>query len=94
MRYSFSQESTARSGSIELIKTIAAFAALLHQTSATQQAKMLGDGGAGYRESAGNLPCGEAATAQQVEHGAAGGIGNSAERGLRGICNRSATHNV
>ena len=57
-------------------------AALRHQVSPTQQAQMLGNGRPRHRESAGDLPGGLASLSQEIEYGAAGGIGERVERRL------------
>jgi len=83
---------------IELINPMAAFAVFADEVSAAQQAQVFGDGGAGDRESSGDLSGGLAAAAEKVEDGAAGGIGEGLEGGFGvagcGICNRTVTHNA
>lgn len=77
---------------VELIDPVPAFAALAYQMSAAQQAQVFGNGGPGYRKCAGNLAGGLASLAQQIENGAAGGIGQGVKCGFRRICNRTVTH--
>jgi hypothetical protein len=79
---------------IELVDAVAAFAMLVHKVGATQQAKVLGDGGTGNREGSGDFSGGLAAPAQQVEDGAASRIGQGLEGGFGGICNRTVTHDA
>jgi hypothetical protein len=83
---------------IELIDTMATFPMLAHEMSPPQQTQMLRDGWAGNRKRAGDLSCGLRATAQEIEDGAAGGIGESLESGLVGpgrrIRNRTVTHDA
>ena len=55
---------------------------------------MLRDGGTGNGESSGDFSGGLAAPAQEIEDGAAGGVGEGLEGGFGGICNRSVTHNA
>jgi hypothetical protein len=68
---------------IKLIDAVAAFAMLPHQVGAAQQAEVFGDGRAGYGEGSGNFSGGLAAPAQQIQNGAAGGIGEGLESGFR-----------
>jgi hypothetical protein len=79
---------------IELVDAVAAFAVLVHEVGAAQQAKVLGDRGAGNGEGSGDFSGGLAAPAQEIEDGAAGGVGEGLEGGFGGICNRSVTHNA
>jgi len=79
---------------IELVDTVASGAVLANQMRAAEQAQMFGDGRAGDGKSAGDLSGGLAAAAQQIEHRAASGIGESLEGGLGRICNRTVTHNA
>jgi hypothetical protein len=66
----------------ELINPIAALAMFSDQVGAAQQAQVLGDGGARDGEGLSDLSSGLAAATEQVEDGAAGGIGESLEGGL------------
>jgi hypothetical protein len=68
---------------IELVNPVPAFAMLSHQMGAAQQAQVLGDRGSRDRECLGDLSRRLAAPAQQVEDGAARGIGKGLEGGLR-----------
>src|ERR1700685_50317 len=79
---------------VELVDAVAAFAMLLHQMRPAQQAKMLGDCWAGNGKGLRNVSGGLAAAAQQIEDGAAGGIGECLKGGFRRICNRSVPHNA
>jgi hypothetical protein len=78
---------------VQLVQAPPALAAFVHEMRAAQQAQVLRDGrarnGKGLSDSSG----GQAAPAQEVQHGAAGGIGQRAECGLCGICNCTVTHN-
>jgi hypothetical protein len=67
---------------IELINAVAAFAVLADEMSAAQQAQMLGNGGTGDWESAGNLSRWLAAAAEKIEHRAARGVGEGLEGGF------------
>ena len=86
-------DGTERFG-IKLVNAVAAFAVFPHQVGAAQQAQVFGDGGAGNREGLGDFSGGLAAAAQEVEDGAAGGIGEGLESRTGGICNRTVTHNA
>jgi hypothetical protein len=83
---------------VELVNAVAAFAVFTYQVGSAKKAKMLRDRRARDREDFGNLSCGLAAAAQQIQDGAARGIGESLEGGLgvsgRRICNRTVTHNA
>jgi len=83
---------------IEVVNTVAPFTVLAHKVRAAQQAQVLGNGGAGDGKGAGNLPGGLAAAAEQVEDGAARGIGQCVKGSFlipeRRICNRTVTHNA
>ena len=83
---------------IELIYTMAAFPVLANQVSTAQQTQVLRDCRAGNGESAGDLSRGLRATAQEIENGSAGRIGEGLEGGFampgRRICNRTVTHNA
>jgi hypothetical protein len=79
---------------IELVDAVAAFAVFLHQVGAAQEAEVFGDGGTRNREGPGDFSGGLAAPAQEIEDGAAGGIGQGLESSLGGICNRTVTHNA
>jgi len=82
-----------RSG-IELIDAMAAVAALFDKARAAQQAQMFGDGGAGNRKRLGDTASREIAPAEEIEDGAACGIGQRVENSLGRICNRTVTHNA
>jgi len=83
---------------VEVVDAVAAFAVLANEVGATEQAQVLRNRGPGDGKGVGDLSRGLAAKAKQVEHGAAGGIGEGLEGGLHclawGICNRSVTHNA
>jgi hypothetical protein len=64
---------------IELVNPVAAFAMFTDEMGAAQQAQVLGDGGTGDGKGSGNVSRGLAAAAQQIEHGAAGRVGQSLE---------------
>lgn len=78
--------------SIETVEAQAAVAALLDEAGATEQAQVLGDGGAGDRKGMGDLAGGKAASAEQIEDGAACGVGESGEGRRALICSRTVTH--
>ena len=67
---------------IQLVDAVAAFAMFADQVGAAQQAQVLGDGGTGDREGFGDLSGGLAAAAEEIEDGAAGGIGEGLEGGF------------
>jgi hypothetical protein len=67
---------------IELVDPMTSFAVFADQVRAAQQAEVFGNGGARNRESGGDLSSGLAAPAEQVEDGAARGIGQGLERGF------------
>lgn len=83
---------------IQLIHTMATFPVLANQVSTPQQTQVLRDGRAGNGKCAGDLSSGLRAPAQEIENGAAGGIGEGLECGFavpsRRICNRTVTHNA
>jgi hypothetical protein len=88
---------------VELVDAVPTFAMFSHEVGVAEQAEVLGDGGAGDREGFGNLSGGLAAAAEEVEDGAAGGIGKGLKGGFgasggchpgSGICNRTVTHNA
>jgi hypothetical protein len=84
----------AKRPGIELVDPVAALAALLDEASSSQQAKMFGNSRTGNREGPSNATSGEAAAAEQIEDGAARGVGEGAEDGLCRMCNRTVTHNA
>jgi len=67
---------------IEVVNAVAAFAVLPHQVGAAEQAQVLGDGGTRDGKSSGDFSGGLAAAPQEVEDGAAGGVGERLEGGL------------
>jgi hypothetical protein len=67
---------------VQPINAQAAFAMLADEMCAAQQAQVLGDGRAGDGKGARDLSGRLAAAAQEIENGAAGGIGQGLERGL------------
>jgi hypothetical protein len=83
---------------VELVNAIASFAMLTDEVSAAQEAEMLGDSRTGYRKGVGDLSGGLTATAEEIENGSPGWIGEGLKGGLLDpgvlICNRSVTHNV
>jgi len=79
---------------IELVIAVAADVVLANQAGAAEEAKMFGDGGAGDGKGAGDLAGGLVSLAEQVEDGAAGGVGEGAENGVRGMGNGTVSHNV
>jgi len=80
---------------IEVVDAMTSFAVLADQVRAPQKAEMLRNGRTRHREGAGDLSCGLAAAAKQIEDGTAGGIGKGLKSGFRGgTGNRSVTHNV
>ena len=79
---------------VEPVNAVAAVAAFFDEAGAPQQTQMLGNGGTGNRKGLGDPSGRKAATAQQIEHGPARGIGERAENRLRKMCNRMVTHNA
>jgi hypothetical protein len=79
---------------IELIDAVTAFAVFSYQVCAAEKTKVFRDGGTGDEESLGDFSGGLAATAQQIEDGATGGIGKGLESGFGGMCNRTVSHNA
>jgi hypothetical protein len=75
-----------------LVDAVTAFAVFADQVGAAQQAQMFGNGGAGDWEGFGDVSSGLAAAPEQVEDGAACGIGERLEGDFRGICNRTVPH--
>ena len=72
---------------VEPIEAPPALAAFAHQVGAPQEPQVLRYGRPRNRKGPRDLPGGQAATAQQVENGAAGGVGEGSERRLQRICN-------
>lgn len=70
---------------IEMVVAMAADAVFANEASTAEKAKMLGDGRAGDGEGACDLSGGLVAKAKEVEYGAAGGVGKSAEDGVGGM---------
>ena len=68
---------------IELIDAVAAFAMLPHQVGTAQEAEVFRNGGARDGESSCDFSGGLAAPPQQIQDGAAGGIGKCLEGGFR-----------
>ncbi|MGB9402069.1 MAG: hypothetical protein WCA98_00920 [Candidatus Acidiferrales bacterium] len=79
---------------IQLIQTVAALAALLHEMGAAKEAQVFRNGRARNGKGLGDAAGGKASAAQEVEHGAAGGIGESAEGAPGRIGSRTVTHNA
>ena len=79
---------------VEPVNAVAAVAAFFDKAGTTQEAEMLGNGGAGNRKGLGDAAGGKAALAQQIEYGPARGIGERAENSLRKMCDRMFTHNA
>jgi len=84
----------AKWSGIEPVNAVAAVAAFFDEAGAPQQTQMLGDGGTGNRKGPGNAAGGKAAAAQEIEYGAARGIGESEENNPHRMCNRMVTHNA
>jgi hypothetical protein len=59
-----------------------------------QKAQVFRNGGTGNWKSLRDAAGGLTSLPQQIEHGPAGRVGESAENGLRRICNRTVTHDV
>jgi hypothetical protein len=83
---------------IQLVDAVAAFAVFANEVGAAQQAEMFRNRWTGDGKSAGDLPRGLAAAAEQIQNGASCRVGESLEGGLVGpgrrICNRTVTHNA
>lgn len=77
---------------VEPVNAVPAVAAFFDKAGAPQQAQMFGNGGTGNRKGRGDAAGGKAALAQQIEYGAARGIGQRPENNLRKMCNRMVTH--
>lgn len=77
-----------------MVKTVPSLAMLRDEMSAAEQAEMLGNGGTGDGEGLRDTAGGLTSLPQEIEHGAAGGVGEGAKGGLRRICNRTVTHYV
>ena len=73
---------------------MASDAVFADEASAAQQAKMLRDGGARDGEGAGDLSGGPVAVAEEVEHGATGGVGQRAEHRVGRMRNGTVSHNA
>ena len=79
---------------VEAVNAFATVAGFFDKACAPQQPQMLGNGGTGNRKGLGDATGGKTASAQQIEHGAAGGIGERAKNSLGRMCNRKVTHNA
>jgi hypothetical protein len=83
---------------IQTIDAMTAFAMFADEMGATQQAEVLGNGRTRDWKGLGDGSGGLAAAAQEVEDGAAGGIGQRLKRGFRsfcrGTCNRTVPHDA
>jgi len=79
---------------IESIDTVAAFAVLPDQVSPPQQAQVFGNGGTRDGKRLSDFSSGLAAPAEEIEDGAAGGIGEGLKGCFGRICNRKVTHNA
>jgi len=84
----------AKWSGVEPVNAVAAVAAFFDEAGAPQQTEMLGNGGTGNRKGFGDAAGRKAASAQQIEYGAARGIGERTEHSLGRICNRMVTHNA
>jgi hypothetical protein len=84
----------AKRSGVEPVKAVAAAAVLADKAGAAEQAEMLGDGGAGDRESTSDLSGGLVALAKEIEDRPAGGVGQGAEDGVAGMRNGTASHDV
>jgi hypothetical protein len=79
---------------VKVVVAVATDAVFANEASAAEKAKVLGDGGAGYGEGACDLPGGLMAVAEEVEYGAAGGVGQGAEDGIGGRNEGVGSHNA
>ena len=79
---------------VEAVNAVAAVAAFFDEAGAPQQAQMFGNGGTGNRKGRGDAAGGKAALAQQIEYGAARGIGKCPENNLHKMCNHMVTHHA
>jgi len=79
---------------VETVIAVAADAMFLDEARAAEQAEMFGDSRARDGEGAGDLAGGLLAAAEQVEDGAAGGVGEGAEDGVGGMRNGKVSHNA
>ena len=79
---------------VEAIVAVAADAMFADEAGAAEQAQVLGDGGAGNRESVGDLSGGQVALKEKVENGATRRIGEGAEDGVGRKRNGRVSHNA
>ena len=78
---------------VEAVVTMAADAMFADEVGAAKQAKVLGNGGAGDGESAGDFAGWLVAVAKEVQDSAAGGVRESAEDGVW-MGNQVVSHNA
>lgn len=79
---------------IQLVDAVPALSAFPDEAGAAQQAQVFGDGRPGNGKRLGDAAGGPASVAEEIEDGAARGIGQSAERAFVGVGNRTVTHNA
>jgi hypothetical protein len=79
---------------VETVNAVAANPVFADEAGATEKAEMFGDGRARDGEGVSDLSGGLVALAEQVEDGAAGGVGEGAEDGVRRMGNRTVSHNA
>lgn len=84
----------AKRPGVKVVNAVAAMAALFDKACAPQQPQMFGNSGTGNRKGLGDATGGKTASAQQIEYGSAGGIGERAKNKLGRMCNRKVTHNA
>jgi len=75
-----------------MVEVVPATATFVDEVRFAEQAKVLRDGGTGDGEGLGDLACGEAAGAEEIEHGATGGVGESLEDCVARMCNQLVSH--
>jgi hypothetical protein len=79
---------------VKAIETVAADAMFADKTGTAEQAQVFRDGRSGNGKRASNLSGGLVALAEQVEDGAAGGVGEGTEDSVWRMGNRTVSHNM
>lgn len=79
---------------VQFIEAMPTLTVLLHQMGGSQQAEMFRDRRTRHGKGLGDLSGRQTFLSQQVQNGAARGVGERAENSLRGICNSTVTHNA
>jgi len=79
---------------VEAIETVAADAMFADKAGTAEQAQVFRDGGSGNGKRASNPSGGLVALAEEVEDGAAGGVGEGAEDGVSRMGHGTVSHNM